>query len=464
MNDQDRAAYQAALDRLQDADGAHHLHPFTDPKTLAANPPFVIDSAEGAYVTALGIKLFDAMSGLGCVNIGYGHPEMAEAAKKAITDINYYHAFAATTTPPPAKLAQMLAERTPEGFNKAFFANSGSEANETILKLIRMYWHVQKKPEKRKLISRKLAYHGSTMATTGLNGRPEMWAPFDLDVSDIIHVEAPFWYRNGGDLSPAEYGHKAAKAVEDAILAEGADTVAAIFCEPIQGTGGAIIPPETYLPELSRIAKEQDVLLVADEVLTGMGRTGTWTASDDMGLDGDFMSVAKGLSSAYAPISAAMVHDRVFDVLEPHMGVFQHGFTTGAHPVAAQLAVTNLSIITRENLVEKIHTDIGPYFAKRMDVLKDHPMVGEVRTKGLICGIEICKDQRTREQFPIDFHIDEHIGQALLFKGVIVRPVGNTIVLCPPFIMTRVEADYVAKSCLEAIDDIYSKVKAEGLV
>lgn len=458
----DQAEHAALMEQLAAADARHHLHPFTDPGLMDRALPFVIDRAEGAYIEGSGVRLFDAMSGLGCVNIGYGHPEMAEAAKAAVQGVSYYHAFAATTTPPPAELATLIADRMPEGFNRVFFANSGSEANETILKYIRQYWINKGQPQRRKLISRHLAYHGSTMATTALNGRPEMWEAFGLDTSDILHLEAPFWYRNGGDLSADEYGLRAAKAMEEAILRECPETIAAIFCEPIQGTGGAIIPPETYLPAISKIARDHGILLVADEVLTGMGRAGAWSAADDMGMTPDMITLAKGLSSAYAPIAAAVLHDHVIDVLKEKPSVFQHGFTTGAHPVTASLAIANLQIVTREGYIERTRDHIGPYFKRRMTALEAHPLVGEVRCRGLICGIEIAKNQRTREQFPIEMGVDERVGQALLFKGVIVRPVGNTIVLCPPFIMTEAEADYVGKAVLEALDEVYTQLKSDG--
>lgn len=462
MSSVDQQAYQKALEDLQQADARHHLHPFTNPAIFKSAPPFIIDGAKGAYVTGQGVQLLDAMAGLGCVNIGYGRPEMAQAAASAIEGLSYYHSFAGITTPATAALAGQIAAKMPVGLKRIFFSNSGSEANETALKFIGRYWALKGKPEKRILISRHLSYHGSTIATTVLNGREAMLSCFALDNSHVRYGQSPFWYRDGGDMSPEEFGVHAAKSIEEEILKVGADKVAAIFAEPIQGTGGAIIPPHTYFPELQRIAKEHDVLLVADEVLTGMGRTGSWTASEKMGIDPDILTMAKGVSSAYAPISATVVHDRVMAVLDDSNGVLEHGFTTGAHPVACKLALANIEILHKENLVEKVERDLGPFLAERLGRLEAHPLVGEVRSMGMIAGVEIAKNKATREQFPIEMQVDERVGQSALLKGLIVRPTGNTVVLCPPFIITRPEIEFVAKTLLDALDEVYGQLKGEG--
>ena len=464
MQQQNKDAYQQLLASIHRDDMGHHLHPFTDPKTMSENPPFVIEKGEGCYVEGQGIRLFDAMSGLGCVNIGYGRKEMAEAAKQAMNEICYYQSFAATTTAPPSKLAAKIASLLPAGYERMFFANSGSEANETLLKMIRLYWQAKKQPWRKLIISRDYAYHGSTIATSVLNGRREMIDGFGLDDSDVIHTMSPYWYRNAGSMTPAEFGKHAALEMENAIKKAGPKNVAAIFVEPIQGTGGAIIPPETYFPEINRIAKEYDILLISDEVLTGLGRAGAWSATALMGIDADMISMSKGVASGYAPISAAIIHDRVFDVISKVSGVLQHGFTSSSHPVSCWLALKNIEILENEKLVDHAGGKRGAYFAEKMSLLESHPLVGEVRTCGMICGIEVVKNKQKREHFPVEFHIDEHIAQAALFKGIIIRPTGNSLVLCPPMIMNEGEIDFVAQATYEALDDILGRLRQEKLI
>jgi putrescine---pyruvate transaminase len=447
------------LEELQALDQAHHMHPFTAASAMRDAPPFVVDSAEGAYISGQGIKLLDMMAGLGCVNVGYGRKELADTAQRSMETLCYYHSFSAVSNPTAAALAGRLATLAPDGMNKVFFANSGSEANETVLKLINFYWRKKGQPEKRIIITRDYAYHGSTIATTALNGNPAMIEPFGLDESNVERVMAPFWYRHGGDHSPEEFGKIAAKAVEDKILEVGAENVAAMFIEPVQGTMGAIVPPDGYLAEVERICRAHDVLLVADEVVTGLGRTGHWFAQETLGFTADIMTLAKGLSSAYLPISAVIVHDSVAEVLEEGEHVFQHGFTTSAHPVAAAVALRNLDIIEDENLVGKIRDDLGPYFLKKLQELEDHPLVGEVRACGLFAGIELAKNKETREQYALELGVCDHIGQGALMRGLIVRPCGNVLVLCPPFIINHAEIDFTVDVLKQALDDVYAAIQ-----
>jgi len=449
------------LEDLQALDRAHHMHPFTAASALRQAPPFVVDGAEGAYISGQGIRLLDMMAGLGCVNIGYGRSELAQTASDAMKALSYYHSFSAVSNPTAAALAGRLAELAPEGMNKVFFANSGSEANETVLKLIAFYWRKKGQPNKRVIITREFAYHGSTLATTALNGNIAMLEPYGIDAErDIARVEAPFWYRNGGDLSPEEFGLKAAQSIEDKILEVGADNVAAIFLEPIQGTMGAIIPPDNYLPEVERICRAHDVLIVADEVVTGLGRTGHWFAQETFGFKADIMTLAKGLSSAYLPISAAILHDSIAEVIEGGEDIFQHGFTTSAHPVAAAVALRNIDLLDEEKLVENIANDLGPYFLNKLKTLEVHPLVGEVRASGLFAGIELAKDKETREQYPLEAGICEHVSQAALIRGLIVRACGNVIVLCPPFIVNHAEIDFTVDVLGQALDEIYAAIQA----
>ncbi len=454
MADQEEG--KKALERLQALDRAHHLHPFTDPQALMQAPPFVMTAAEGCYVAGHGIRLLDAMAGLGCVNIGYGRQEMVDAAAEAMKSLSYYHAFAAISSPQAAALAGRIAALTPEGLNKVFFANSGSEANETLLKLARLYWRRKGRPEKKLIISRDYSYHGSTIATTLLNGNDNMLDDFGLSAEGrVLKAQAPFWYRHGGDMNPDEFGLVAARSVEEKILEAGPENVAAFFAEPIQGTMGAVVPPATYWPEVERICRKHEVLLVADEVVTGLGRTGHWFAQETFGFKADMMALAKGLSSGYIPISAAVISDEIAEVIEAESHMLSHGFTTSAHPTACAVALKNLEIIEREGLVARIKEDIGPYFKEGLESLLSHPMVGEVRASGLMAGVEIVRDKETKAHYPLEMGLCQHISHAMLARGVIARPVGNILVLCPPFIIKKKEVDYLVNVFEQALNTIH---------
>lgn len=448
------------LDKLQALDRRHHLHPFTDPGAMRSAPPFVMDSAEGSFVSGQNMRLLDMMAGLGCVNIGYGRQEMADVAAKAMKDLSYYHSFAAVTNPAAAELAAKIAHLSPGNLNKVFFANSGSEAIETIGKLARLYWRRKGKPNKQIFISRDLSYHGSTMFAASLNGLKAMHKPFGLNQDKMVqHAAAPFWYRFGGDLDPEAFGKLAAQSIEDKIVAAGPDRVAAFIGEPIQGTLGAIIPPDTYWPRVQEICKKHDVLLVADEVLTGCGRTGNWFAQETFGFQADIMAISKGLSSGYQPISAAVFSDEIAEVIEKENKVLQHGFTTSAHPVSTAVALKNLEILEEEGLVGRIKTDIGPAFNKALKTLEDHELVGEVRSCGLIGAIEITQNKKTRAQFPMELGIDHHIANHIMMKGVIVRPAGNVLIMCPPYIISEAEIDFAVDAIRYGLDAVLELLK-----
>ena len=441
------------LAALQAHDKNYHLHPFTDPQALKQAPPFVIESASGSFVTGQGMKLLDAMAGLGCVNIGYGRREMAQTAARVMEDISYYHSFAGVTNPYAAELAATLCDLAP-GMERVFFANSGSEANETALKLVRMYWQRKGKPDKRIIISRDMSYHGTTLATSALNGLTAMHTPFDIQVEGMVkHAMTPFWYRFGGDASEADFAQIAAQSVDDAILEAGPENVAAFIGEPVQGTLGAIIPPEGYWPAVQAICKKHDVLLIADEVVTGLGRTGQWFAQETFGFQADLMTLAKGLSSGYQPISALLMSGEFIDVIEQEQEVLQHGFTTSAHPVAAAVALKNIEILKREGLVDRIATDIGPFFREKLKTLEAHPLVGEVRTCGLIAAVELAHNKETRAQYPYEWGVCGHVGQGALTRGLIVRPAGNVVLLYPPFTLSKGEVGTIADVLLAALDD-----------
>ncbi|WP_374763408.1 aminotransferase [Yunchengibacter salinarum] len=446
------------VERMQGLDRVHHLHPFTDPAALKAAPPFVIDSGVDCFISGQGIRLLDMMAGLANVILGYGREELAETAKEAMTQLSYYQSFAATTNPYAASLAARVAARAPGPLNRVFFANSGSEANETLLKLALLYWRAKGQPEKRIIISRDLAYHGSTIATTALNGVEQMIKPFGIEGDEVRFADSPFWYRYGGDMSPEEFGLKAAASVEQRILEEGPEEVAAFIGEPIQGTTGVIVPPDSYWPEVARICRKYNVLLIADEVITGFGRTGHWFAQETFGFQADMMTLAKGMASGAAPISAAVVTDEIVETITNYHQGFSHGFTTSAHPVSCALALTTMDILERDQLVERVRDQIGPYFHAKLVQLESHPLVGEVRCKGLMAAIELVRDKDTRTQYPLEMAVCNQVSQTALTRGVIVRPTGNTIVLCPPFILKEAEADYCVQALSEALDQVYRKL------
>ena len=332
----------------------HHLPPFTDHRQLAEEGgPRIISRADGCYLwDTEGNRYLDGMAGLWCVNVGYGRKELAEVAYRQMLELPYYNTFFKTATPPSVTLSEKIAEVLPDHLNQIHFVGSGSEANDTIARLVRHYFNLIGKPSKKTFISRHNAYHGSTMAAASFGGMAGMHAQGDLPLPGFVHVMQPYWYGEGGDMSPEEFGLKAAKSVEDKILELGADNVAAFIGEPVQGAGGVIIPPATYWPEINRICKEHGVLLIADEVICGFGRTGNWFGLETFGIEADIVPMAKGLSSGYLPVGAVAVADHIAETIVEKGGEFAHGMTYSGHPVACAVAVENLRILHEEKLVE----------------------------------------------------------------------------------------------------------------
>ena len=438
----------------RESDRRHHLHPFTDTKALAAKGgTLVVTKADGVYLTdSEGKRLLDGMAGLWCVNIGYGRKELAEVAYKQMLELPYYNTFFQSATPPSIELAEKLAEITPAGLEHVFFASSGSEANDTIVRMVRHFWNLEGKSEKKTFISRVYGYHGSTMASASLGGMAAMHGQADLPLPGFEHVTPPYWYDYGGDLSPEDFGRQAAQAVEDRILELGPETVAAFIGEPIQGAGGVIIPPETYWPEVQRICKEHDVLLIADEVISGFGRAGAWFASEILDIKPDVMTLAKGISSGYLPLSAVMVGERVAETLIEEGGEFFHGFTYSGHPVACAVALENLRIIEAEGLVAKVRDETGPYLAQQLQSLADHPLVGEVRSLGLLGAVELVEDKATRS------HFDE-IGRAgticrdhCIENGLVMRAVRDAMICSPPLTFEKAHIDELVLLLRRALD------------
>ncbi len=437
----------------QAADARHHIHPFTDAAALAAKGARVIVRADGVWIEdSEGHRILDGMAGLWCVNVGYGNRELAEAGYKALCDLPYYNAFFQTTHPYAAELAAKLAAITPPGLDRVLFANSGSEANDTIIKLTRYYWNLQGRPKKKIMIGRRLGYHGVTLGAASLSGLTPMHPQWDLPLPGFVHVDAPYWYGEGGDLSPHEFGLKAARALEAKILELGADNVAAFIGEPIQGAGGVIIPPDSYWPEIQRICTEHDILLIADEVICGFGRTGKWFGCDSFNIKPDFMTLAKGLSSGYIPISAVMLGARVGDAIANANEELVHGYTYSGHPVACAVALKNIEILERDRLVEKAGNDIGPYLQAALGTLRDHPLVGEVRGMGMIGAVELVADKASRQHFVPEMDVGTRCRNHCFSNDLIMRAIRDIMVVSPPLTITRAEVDELvrrARMCLD---------------
>jgi len=442
----DTAGWQA-LDRQ------HFLHPFTDHKSLHEHGTRVITRADGVYLwDSEGVRLLDAMAGLWCVNVGYGRHELADVAAAQMRELPYYNNFFKTANPPAIALSALLAELTPPQFSRVFYAGSGSEANDTIVRLVRRYRDVRGEPKRKTIISRWQGYHGSTVAGASLGGMSAMHEQGDLPIPGIVHIDPPYWYGLSGDLSQEEFGLKAARLLEEKILELGPETVTAFIGEPIQGAGGVIIPPMNYWPEIERICRKYGVLLVADEVICGFGRTGNWFGCETFGFKPDLMAMAKGMSSGYLPIGGVMVSDELANTLIADGGEFYHGYTYSGHPACSAVAERNIRIIRDEGLVERVRTDTGPYLQARWRELGEHPLVGEARGVGFIGALELVKDKATRTRFDPLGEVGTVCRDFCFKNGLVMRAVWDTMIMSPPLIMTRAEIDEfiaLARRCLD---------------
>lgn len=447
---------------LRRLDAQHNLHPFCDNKQLFQNGSRVVTRGEGCYVwDSDGNRILDGMAGLWCVNVGYGREELAQVAARQMTELPYYNMFFQSTTPPQISLARRLAEITPEGLDHFFFANSGSEANDTIIRLVTHFWKVSGKPQKRQFIGRNLGYHGSTLAAVSLGGMKPMQAMGHEILPGFHHIGEPHWYTRGGDMDKETFAKAAAAELETKILEVGAENVAAFIAEPLQGAGGVIEPPAGYWPEIQRICKKHDVLLIVDEVICGFGRLGEWFGSDFYGIQPDIMPMAKGLSSGYLPISAVAINGRINDALRDG-GTLVHGFTYSGHPVACAVAEANIDIIAREGLVERVREDIAPYFREVLGQIADaHPLIGELRGDGLIAAFQLVRDRSSKTLFEPSSPVAVDCRDTAVENGLIMRAVGTSTVLCPPLVIERSEIDELAEIAKKALD---ATAKAHGVV
>ncbi len=426
----------------QAADAAHFLHPFTDFESLAKKGSRIIVKAENIWLTdSEGRRLLDAMSGLWCVNVGYGQEALVEAATHQMRELPFYNAFFQTATPPAIELAEKLAEVTPPQFRHVFFAGSGSEGNDTVVRMVRRYWDLLGQPQRSVIISRVNAYHGSTMAGASLGGMDGMHAQGGLPIPGIVHIQQPYWYQHGRALCKDEFGLVAARWLEDKILEIGPDKVAAFIGEPVQGAGGVIVPPATYWPEVQRICDQYGVLIASDEVITGFGRTGNWFGCETLGFRPDLMTFAKGVTSGYLPLGGVMVGERIARIMIERGGEFNHGYTYSGHPVACAVALANIRLIQELKLVEHVRDDVGPYLAERIAQLGEHPLVGDTDSCGMMAALLLVKDKARGTPFPPELELGMHCRGHCFREGLIMRAVGDRMIIAPPLVMTRAQID-----------------------
>jgi L-2,4-diaminobutyrate transaminase len=446
---------------IEDLDKEFVFHPFTNAREHEAHGGLTIVGGQGSTLTdSRGNTYLDAMAGLWCVNIGYGNLEMADALREQCAKLSFYHSFASMGNEPAAQLAQRLIAMAPGAMSKAFFGNSGSDANDTQVKLVWYYNNVLGRPEKKKIISRNRGYHGVTIMSAGLCGLPGMYIGFDVPLPMVRHVRTPhaLWEQAEGESEEA-FVQGLADELEQLILAEGPATVAAFIAEPIQAAGGVIVPPASYFASIQEVLRRYDVLLIADEVVCGFGRTGANFGSQVFGIEPDLITVAKGLTSAYIPLSACLVSEKVWDVIRrgsDKYGLFSHGYTYSAHPLATAAAMVNLDIIERDQLIPQAKAR-GDYLAQRLRAeFGNHPLVAEVRGYGLLGAVEFVRSKSPLARFDPVGSVSPAVVRRSRELGVITRalPASDTISFSPPFVVTEAEIDQMASTARMALDDV----------
>ena len=406
------------------------------------------------------------MSGLWCVNLGYGRKELAQAAFEQMEELPYYNNFFQCTHPPAIELSSVLGEVSPKGMDHVFFTSSGSEAIDTVVRMVRYYWSLLGKPDKKIILGRNNAYHGSTIAGASLGGMSGMHAQGDLPIPNIHHIQQPYWFAEGGDLDKDTFGKQVANDLERAIKEHGIENIAGFIAEPIQGAGGVIIPPETYWPEVQNIIDRYEILLIADEVITGFGRLGDWFASSVYEIKPDLISFAKGVTSGYLPLGGVLVNNRVANAIIDKGGEFAHGFTYSGHPAACAVALKNIEIIEEEKILDEVKSKTAPYLKEEWLKLADHPLVGEARIKGLMGAIELCANKETRERFSSEGRftsLDEISAGSLcrdlsINNGLVMRAVGDTMIIAPPLIINQEQIDELISKTSKTLDDTLAAI------
>jgi putrescine aminotransferase len=449
---------------LQALDTSHYLHPFTDFKSLAAIGSRIIVRGEGVYIwDSRSNRIIDGMSGLWNVNLGYRRTELADAAYRQMLELPFYNSFFQTSNIPAAQLAAAIAGLAPEHMRRVFYCNSGSEANDTIVRMTRRYWDLKGQPERKVIISRQNAYHGSTMAGASLSGMSAMHAQGDLPIPGIVHIGQPYYFESGAGMTSDAFGLKAAGWLEEKILELGAERVAAFIGEPIQGAGGVIIPPATYWPEIQRICDKYGILLISDEVICGFGRLGTWFGCQHFGTRPDLIAFAKGVTSGYFPLGGVIVGDRVADVLVESGGDFNHGFTYSGHPVGCALALENIRILREEGIVERVRLETAPYLARQFHKLADHPLVAITEALGMVAGLVLARGKSSSDVFDPALEVGMICRRHCFENGVIMRAVGDRMIIAPPLIMTPAEIDEMMTLIRRCLDLTQAELIARGL-
>jgi 4-aminobutyrate--pyruvate transaminase len=450
-------------------DIASVLHPYTDQRAHAVNGPVVMSSGNGVRVTDdAGKSYIDVVAGLWCASLGFSNERLVKAAETQMRTLPFYHAFASKSNEPMITLAEMLLERAPVPMSRVFFANSGSEANDSAIKMIWYYNNGRGLHAKKKLIGRIKGYHGITVASASLTGLPYNHKSFDLPLPGFLHTMTPHFYHGAlpGETEE-DFATRCADELEKLILAEGPETIAAMFAEPIMGAGGVIIPPAGYFPKIQAVLDRYDILLVADEVICGFGRTGNYWGSQTMEVRPDILTCAKALSSAYLPISAVMVNAKVFEVLADEtkaIGTFGHGYTYSGHPVSAAVAVETLKIYDETNILDHVREVGGHLQSELRRRFTDHPLVGEVRGTGLIAALELVEDKATHRNFDFGRKITARTAKLMEGFGIIGRPLpGDGLAFSPPLIITAEEIDLVLDGVTKALESITLELRAEGL-
>lgn len=455
-------------ERLKKADSASILHPATVVADVAEKGPRIIAEGKGCYITDTeGKRQLDGVGGLWCMNIGYGRPEIGDAMKKAADQLGYFHTFAGNSNPAQIELAERLVAMMPDHINKVFFGSSGSDANDSLMKIVWYYNGLRGKPEKRKIISRRQAYHGTTIASASLTGLASFHRNFGLPLAEVKHTALPHYYAEGkpGE-SEEDFSARLAQELEDMILAEGPETVGAFIAEPVMGAGGVITPPKGYFSAVQKVLKKYDILFICDEVVCGFGRLGDWFGHRVYDIRPDMIATAKGITSGYFPLSAAFISDDIWNVLREGsatLGAFAHGFTYSGHPVGCAAALANLDIIEGENLVGNA-ADVGAYLHKSLaEALGDHAHVGEIRGRGLIGAVQLMADRDNKTGFDIKHKIAARCVAAIGELGVIYRPLptANSLAFSPPLTLNRAEADQMVDALSKGLDQVMNDLSTE---
>jgi 4-aminobutyrate--pyruvate transaminase len=448
-------------------DKAYYLHPYTNLKTHEDVGPLVIERGEGVHVfDDSGKAYIEGMAGLWCTSLGFGEERLVEAATRQLRKLPFYHAFTHKAHDPGIDLAEALIKIAPVPMSKVFFTNSGSEANDTVVKLVWYYNNALGRPHKKKIIARQKGYHGVTVASASLTGLPHLHRDFDLPIAGILHTDCPHFYRYGEEGETEEdFATRLADQLEQLILAEGPDTIAAFIAEPVMGAGGVIVPPATYFDKIQPVLKRYDILFIADEVICGFGRTGSMFGTQTYNLKPDIITVAKALSSAYLPIAAVMISEPIYQAMvrqSEKIGTFGHGYTYSGHPVSAAVALETLKIYEERDIVSHVRT-VAPHLQDGLRRFRNHPLVGEVRGIGLIAGVEIVADKATKAPFDPKLGIGAHVARFAQEHGLIVRAMGDSIGFSPPLIITSAELDDLVAKFGKALDDTVSFVTDKGM-